>query len=244
MESEEASNSSSENSFIFNSEEEFNGLVERETEEEGIRDVFKINRSVNRTDYSRSKKRLKSTDPWSANFWLQTLADPTIKDPFSRNGKKFRRDFRIPYIIFEEILTMLKHTGERPFNYSEVTIGGKPSIPLELKVLCALRTLRSGLKFKDAREISGYMSETTANNFFREFNKLFRLHFEDIYLNRLSGEDLQTSMLQFSMLGLPGCVRSIDATFIRAVGQLFCQFNRFMQWSQRFVNLNYLLAAF
>ena len=109
MESEEASNSSSEDSssddsFIFNSEEEFNGLVEREIEEEGIRDVFKINRSVNRTDYSRSKKRLKSTDPWSANFWLQTLADPTIKDPFSRNGKKFRRDFRIPYIIFEEIL--------------------------------------------------------------------------------------------------------------------------------------------
>ena len=146
MESEEASNSSSEDSFIFNSEEEFNGLVERETEEEGIRDVFKINRSVNRTDYSRSKKRLKSTDPWSTNFWLQTLADPTIKDPFSRNGKKFRRDFRIPYIIFEEILTMLKHTGERPFNYSEVTIGGKPSIPLELKVLCALRTLGSGLK--------------------------------------------------------------------------------------------------
>ena len=98
------------------------------------------------SDYSRSKKRLKSTDPWSANFWLQTLTDPTIKDPFSRSGKKFRRDFRIPYIIFEEILTMLKHTGERPFNYSEVTIGGKPSIPLELKVLCALRTLRSGLK--------------------------------------------------------------------------------------------------
>ena len=60
------------------------------------------------SDYSRSKKRLKSTDPWSANFWLQTLTDPTIKDPFSRSGKKFRRDFRIPYIIFEEILTMLK----------------------------------------------------------------------------------------------------------------------------------------
>ena len=127
MESEEVSNSSSEDSssedsssddsFMFNSEEEFNDLVERETEEEGIRDVFKINRSVNRTDYSRSKKRLKITDPWSANFWLQTLANPTIKDPFYRNGKKFRRDFRIPYIIFEEILTMLKHTGEKPFNY-------------------------------------------------------------------------------------------------------------------------------
>ena len=96
MESEEVSNSSSEDSssedsssddsFMFNSEEEFNDLVERETEEEGIRDVFKINRSVNRTDYSRSKKRLKITDPWSANFWLQTLADPTIKDPFYRNG--------------------------------------------------------------------------------------------------------------------------------------------------------------
>ena len=219
MESGEASDSSSEDSssddsFMFDSEEEFNGLFEREIEEDGIRDISKINRSVNRTDYSRSKKRQKSADPWSTNFWLQTLADPTIKDPFSRNGKKFRRDFRIPYIIFEEILIMLKQTGEKPFNYSGVTIGGKPSIPLELKVLCALRTLGSGLKFKDAAEISGYMSETTANKFFREFNKLFRLHFEDIYLNRLSGADLRTSMLQYSMLGLPGCVGSIDATFV------------------------------
>ena len=224
MESEEASDSSSEgsssdDSFIFDSEENFNDLLERETEQgencgEDIRDVFKINRSVNRTDYSRSKKRLKSTDPWSTNFWLQTLADPTIKDPFSRTGKKFRRDFRISHIIFEEILTMLRQTGEKAFNYSEVIIGGKPSIPLSLKVLCALRTLGSGLKFKDAAEISGYMSETTANKFFRDFNRLFRLHFADIYLNRLSGADLQTSMLQYSMLGLPGCVGSIDATFV------------------------------
>ena len=69
------------------------------------------------------------------------------------------------------------------------------------------------------------MSETAANKFFKECNRLFRP-----YVNRLEGEDTelppsvlgmvtgyrgrQNSMKQYSMLGLPGCVGSIDATFV------------------------------
>ena len=47
MESEEASDSSSDDSspddsYMFDSDEEFNGLVEREIEEEGIRDIVAL----------------------------------------------------------------------------------------------------------------------------------------------------------------------------------------------------------
>ena len=68
--------------------------------------------------------------------------------------------------------------------------------------------------------MSGYMSETAANKFFEECNRLFRA-----YVNRLEGEDTelppsvpgmvtgyrgrQNSMKQYSMLGLPGCIGSI-----------------------------------
>ena len=71
--------------------------------------------------------------------------------------------------------------------------------------------------------MSGYMSETAANKFFKESNRLFRP-----YVNRLEGEDTELppsvpgmvtgarngSMKEYSMLGLPGCVGSIDATFV------------------------------
>ena len=96
------------------------------------------------------KKRAKSQDPWLTNYWLQNLPEPPKRDPFSRNGRKFRRDFRIPFVTFEEIVLLIKATSEKEFNYGEKIVGGKPSVPLELKILCALRTLANGVKFKNA----------------------------------------------------------------------------------------------
>ena len=169
---------------------------------------------IKRQDYTRTKKRAKSQDPWLTNYWLQNMAEPTVRDPFSRNGRKFRRDFRIPFVTFEEIVLLMKATGEKEFNYAEKVVGGKPSIPLELKILCALRALASGLKFKDAADMSGFMPETAANKFFKEFNRLYKLYYSDTYINRLEGQELQNSMKQYSLLGLPGRVGSIATTFV------------------------------
>ena len=118
----------------------------------------------------------------------------------------------------------MKARGEREFNKTEKELGGKPSIPLELKILCALRSSASGLKFKDAAEMSGYMSETAANKFFKECNRLFRP-----YVNRFEGEDTelppsvpgmvtgyrgrQNSMKLYSMLGLPRYKCSVNRPY-------------------------------
>ena len=139
---------------------------------------FEQPKFVNRTDYSRGRKRSKSADPWNTNYWLQNLTDPLVSDPTSRNGKKFRGDFRIPHIVFIGMITLLKAikdengNPDKAFNYSDKVKGGQPSIPLEIKVMCVLRVLAEGLKFKDAAELSGFMSETEANRFFKELDRL------------------------------------------------------------------------
>ena len=55
-----------------------------------------------RDDYTRGPKRIKSDQPWDTCPWLILIVDPTTADPSSRNGKEFRRKFRVPYPVFEK----------------------------------------------------------------------------------------------------------------------------------------------
>ena len=99
-------------------------------------------RKRNRIDYSRSKKARKSENPYKACSWLQLLHNPLTRDPTSRSAKLFRRKFRVPHPVFMDILDKVKSTGEKEFAVlTEPLIGGEMPIPLELKLLSALRIL-------------------------------------------------------------------------------------------------------
>ncbi len=147
----------------------------------------------NRVDYSQTPKAPKSLAPWETNNWLQEIRNPDVADPKSRMGKKFRRRFRVPYQTYQKIVHMCRNTGETDFNYPEVHMG-EPTIPLELKILTVLRVLGGGLKFNDAAEMCGYMSETEINSFFRRFCLLFRLHFEHTHIRPHSAEEAVRSI--------------------------------------------------
>jgi hypothetical protein len=169
----ENSNSSSESFYRLVLEEEdsnciFESILNEEILNASISSADKASlkadgseRKRNRENYERSAKYTKIDDPWKTK-WLLSIKDPTVGNINSRAAKEFRRSFRVPFIIFEEIITMLKlvkdvdGNPEPIFVYSDTLVGGKKSIPLELKVLCALRIMASGLKFRDAAEMSGY----------------------------------------------------------------------------------------
>ena len=165
-------------------------------------------------DYTRTKKLPKSPDPWQQVKWLQLISDPTVNDPTSRSGKDFRKNFRVQYPLFVKMVQMCKETDDPLFNYSTTDAAGSPSIPLELKILAVLRTLGGGLKFNDASEMSGYMSMSSLNSFFKNFNARFRIHFEESFIRPLENVELQRSMKTYAMLGLSGCTGSMDATFV------------------------------
>ena len=124
-------------------------------------------RKVNRTDYSRLPKRQKHTDAWNTPS-LQEIQQVSVDNPLTREGEYFRKRFRVPFPIFKKIVQMCRDTEEHAFNYLDTNCAGEPSIPLELKVLTALRILASGSKFQEAIEMNGFQSYSSANDFFKD----------------------------------------------------------------------------
>lgn len=172
-------------------------------------------RKVRRFDYSRGERKLKSNvSPWEIVPWLIDLSNPNVRDPSKREGKEFRRKFRVPYPVFQDILMLTKDIPDRAFHHLPRTVTGAWVIPLELKILMVLRVQAGGLKFVDAAELTGYMTEGTACAFFKHFNKMFRCFHQETIIRPLTGDAMKESMRTYAMLGLPGCVGSVDATFI------------------------------
>ena len=175
-------------------------------------------RKVKRVDYSRGKKEVKPSegkvDPRTFLRWCLWIADPEIRDPTSRAGKRFRKLFRLPFVIFEAVVASCKSTGDSLFVYGLKNCCGEYSIPLEIKILFSLRVLAGGTKIADAAEMSGFMSNSEGNNFFSKFVVEFALIFEHIHIRPLEGDELLRSMSTYARLGLPGCIGSIDATFV------------------------------
>jgi hypothetical protein len=197
--------------FDDNSEDDPFDLMESGDEEE---EVLPNGRRRNRDNYERGPKRLKPYDRPEDTYWMRLINQPDINDPRSRNAKDFRQKFRVPFPVFNQILDMCRMTEESCFVYAEKDCTGKSSIPLELKVLAVLRVFSGGMKFGDAAELSGFLSTSVVNKFFRDFCRFFTLYFQHDVIKPLSGEALKRSMEIYSKLGLPGCVGSIDCTFV------------------------------
>ena len=168
----------------------------------------------NRTDFKRGAKRPKLGDPWETNSWLRLIRNPLVRNPREREGKEFRRKFRVPFPTFEKIVEMCKNTGEKAFNTPPTDICGFTCIPIELKILAVLRVFADGLSFHTGSELANWLSENTLNSFFKLFNSLFRKHFQNVLIKDMSGEQLIRAMRDYIRLGLPGAVGSIDATFV------------------------------
>jgi hypothetical protein len=186
--------------------------VDEEEEDEPVLNADGSVRKVKRLDYSRRRKDKKPGNPWQICRYLLLIRDPTTNDPTSPKGKEFRAKFRTPFPVFEDIVKMCRDSGEHVFNYAEKCVGGEHSIPLELKLLAALRVLACGSGFDLVADACGFMSRTTCNTFFKDFVRLFRLHFADMYIKPLAGARLEGSMGVYAKLGLAGCVGSIDVS--------------------------------
>ena len=87
---------------------------------------------------------------WNQSTWGKMLLDPKIRLVSTREGRLFRRRFRIPYALFRRIVTMCHDRDLFPFK-GKILDGGervdranRPVIPLELKILGVLRILGRG----------------------------------------------------------------------------------------------------
>ena len=150
---------------------------------------------------------------YNNSTWGQMLLNPRIKDPADRKGGiLFRRRFRVPFPMFEQIVKLVrdkKWFSERP----DAT--GRVAAPLELKVLGVLRVLGLGYCFDGIEELC-FISAEVNRLFFHRFCTLFSSHLWEKYCSHpKSAEEIKKTMRVYERLGMPGCIGSTDCVHIR-----------------------------
>lgn len=144
--------------------------------------------------------------------WSKFLQRDGIGDPSHRNGRLFRYRFRVPYPIYADLLHQLQHL---PQFRDRVDALGRPSAPLNLKLLAALRVLGRGECFDTCEELCDIAS-VTLNNFFHDFTAWLSSKpvFETHVHMPTDDEGVDYVLAQYNALGFPGCVGSIDCCHV------------------------------
>lgn len=137
--------------------------------------------------------------------WGRTLKDVRIKDPSSWIAKKFRRRFRIPFSVFDQVLV--------PMCIEKEVFSLKSRIPIEIKILISLRILARGSCADDIEELS-HVPESTVNYIFKQFVTNFSEKFFDTYIIYPTGDQLGEINKVYEGMGFPLCCGSMDVTHI------------------------------
>ena len=133
----------------------------------------------------------------------------------SRDGKLFRRRFRVPWAVFIDLLQKCKEKklfGEN--SLMEFDCCGSRICPFAIKLLGVLRILGRNWCCDDVAEASG-MGESTVRRGFLDFCNNFVENYYDKYIYRPTGEKLAKMMKIYSRMGLPGCIGSTDCVHLK-----------------------------
>jgi hypothetical protein len=157
--------------------------------------------------YIRHKPFLKD---WWASSWGQLVRNPNVANMETYEGKLFRFRFRLPFKLFTFLVDACK--AHRVFG-SETTASGSDALPVELKVLGALRTLGRATLHDDVAEMSGADKETHRKAFLI-FIRFVADKLAEEWIQVPAGEELDQVVKEYTLMGFPGAVGSMDATHI------------------------------
>ena len=159
----------------------------------------------------KTRARVPPADFWSSP-WGILISNPVVEDPKSKEGKSFRRRFRVPFPLFKEILLPLC-IEHQIFNHNR-----RSRIPVEAKLLSSLRILGRDSCADDVAELlQNVIGESHVYTIFKQFifgmaTKVFPSVV--IIASPDSPDYLRQVMEIYQRIGLPGCCGSLDATRI------------------------------
>ena len=162
---------------------------------------------------AKKTRKNRARPDYRQSTWWRMLADGRCKDPETPEHQLFRRRFTVPFTMYADIVKKARDWGVFPKD-GDTDASGRPAVPLELKVLGALRYLGKGVCFDAIAELSG-MSEQTAQNFFHKFWRRFVDEFKDQWIKYpTTAEEAKQSLEDYAALGYPGAVASVDVTHV------------------------------
>jgi hypothetical protein len=181
--------------FFGDDEEQENAFIPEKIRKERERNQYTVEDRYNSVFYK--------------TYILPSLAqDSTIRDLADRVGAKFRRRFRVPYTVFEEICEDI----QRVHNLSEhrYDAKGEESVKIALLVLGSLRCIASGCTFDAIEELTCVSQDTHRIFFHKYFCTWGKNAATDIIAMPHDEETIAHVTAQYERRGLPGCVGSID----------------------------------
>ena len=206
---------------VFSVDEIFNlnilgdGAVEPQVSE-GVAPAFGSKRT--RDGKARRNPVDKKNAPWQRMLDCNDAGLNSIHDESSRDGKYFRRRFRMPHSLFKDLISgMLEEqwfpkygrNGEGPLDASK-----NRGASLQVKVLSVLRVLGRGITFDECFDGSG-CSEESIRVFFHLFVAMFSKRlFSGVVKPPRTVEEIRTTTGIYQRLGMGAAIGSTDCTHI------------------------------
>jgi hypothetical protein len=145
--------------------------------------------------------------------WQLMLDSGDYRIETTKQGRNFRRKFRLPAPLFDFVVATVLHRRFFP-EYDAKGSGkdafGRPIPSLQVKCLVVFRLLGSGCEFAAVYDGSK-VDEQTARNFFYRFNRIFAHSLYSIWVHPPSTEqEVNEALAIYKRLGLPGAIGSTD----------------------------------
>ena len=174
--------------------------------------ILKLVKMIEDDEKPLSRKKRRRTVISEVNFWDtywgQLISHPNVKNPKAKEGKQFRRRFRLPFPVFEFLVKLCEQ-----HNIFETIY--KTKIPIQAKILSCLRWLGRDECADSINEASNQLiAESTAYPIFRKFINGMVDKIYPCFVKFPTGAELDKVMHSYAELGLPGAVGSMDCTHI------------------------------
>jgi hypothetical protein len=146
--------------------------------------------------------------------WYLLYVNPSLSNLENKKfHAKFRRRFRLPYENYEELLADLSNSGKFK-RWQSADAVGRPSSPLALMLLGALRYLGRGWTFDDVEEAT-LIDEETHRQFFHCFiDYCSTTLYKRYVISPSSPEDAASHMHEMEQAGCHGSCGSTDGVHI------------------------------
>ena len=144
-------------------------------------------------------------------WWRLYIEETDCRRPESREHAVFRRRFGVSFALFRDFVNTARGWGI--FKETPDAVG-RPPVPLELKILGALRMVAKGCCFDAIAELSS-MGGSTMQQFFHKFWERFVQHYKSTVIKYpRTAEEASEILEDFRLAGFPGAVGSVDVTHV------------------------------
>ena len=135
-------------------------------------------------------------------------------EPQGRVAKKFRQNFRLPYLMYKsKNLAMAKDRWWPTLHHKEVDAFGRLICDLELKLLGALFVLANGSTHFTVSKITDTSEEVHCKFFITWLGDMASIKDEFIFFHCNKGG--HTFVIhKYGSIGFPGCIGSVDCVHI------------------------------